>query len=94
MIHDVFETLKKLPEQCWTVLPSDPCQVIVIRRGMMGYIPHITCNNERIAREIAARHNARLGVEWEQKEAMEVGSCFGWEVPGADVDVIRAACYR
>jgi hypothetical protein len=32
--------------------------------------------------------NARHGVTDIQREAMEIGSCFGWEVPGADPDYL------
>lgn len=38
------------------------------------------------AKEIAAERNARAGITPAQAAAVEIGSCFGWHVPGADVD--------
>ena len=74
---DVLKTLEKLPEMCaaahWDGSP------IIIKRGVMGYYPAPPSLD-------VERYNARHGVTAAQREAMEVGSMFGWEVPGADPD--------
>lgn len=86
---DVLETLKKLPELCYTVLKSDPNQLIAIKRGVVGYYPiHKPLPFNTAAKEWAKKLNGDA-VTTEQVEAMENGSMFGWEVPGADPDFVR-----
>lgn len=60
----------------------------------MGYVPLRRYDTPEEASAVAADMNARSGVEWDQRQAMEYGSCFGWDVPAADVDQVRADCYR
>lgn len=75
---DVLKTLSKLPELCAATLPGST-EAIIIRRGVVGYYPA----------PIKLRvddFNQRHGVTDAQREAMLIGSCFGWEVPGADPD--------
>lgn len=79
---DVLTTLQKLPQMCLT-RSKETGAVIAIRRGELGYYPietHLT----------PEEFNARRGISAEQVEAMENGSVFGWEVPGADPDNVRA----
>lgn len=83
--RDVLETLQKLPAECFTTLPGDPCLVIGLRRGMSGYIPLRRKETADEARKFANEMNGDR-VTKAQLLAMEIGSCFGWEVPGADPD--------
>lgn len=79
---DVLTTLQKLPEMCLT-RSKETGAVIAIRRGELGYYPietHLT----------PEEFNDRRGISAEQVEAMENGSVFGWEVPNADPDNVRA----
>ena len=88
---DVLSTLKKLPELCFTVLPSDQNQLICIKRGVPGYFPVSLRSifDKRIsAQQMADQLNE--GIAPEVVEAMIAGSMFGWDVPAADPDVLRA----
>jgi hypothetical protein len=79
---DVLTTLKKLPEVCLTRSKLTG-SVIAIRRGELGHYPidtHVTPED----------FNARRGITPDQVQAMENGSVFGWEIPGADPDIVRA----
>jgi hypothetical protein len=75
---DVLATLQKLPEICAARLASTG-EPIMIRRGVRGYYP-------APPRLDVDAWNAEHNVSKAQVLAMEVGSCFGWEVPGADPD--------
>lgn len=73
-----------LPELCFTVIKSTG-ELACIKRGESGYYPsdwdmHDRKRNE----ELAADQNERLGVTEAQRQAMECGSMFGWNAPGAD----------
>ena len=81
---DVLETLKKLPRECWTTSPTEPTLVIKIERGVMGYYPGINYPTTEQAERSAASLNTTYGVTPQQLYAMEMGSCFGWEVPAAE----------
>ena len=70
----------KLPEVCFTYLLSD-YSLIGIKRGEPGYYPI------QLRPEVtAASLNAASGVTPQQVMAMEAGSMFGWDCPGADPD--------
>jgi hypothetical protein len=73
-----------LPELCFSVLPGTG-DLICIKRGESGYYPSdwSTADKEQNV-ELADYNNERLGVTPEQRQAMEVGSMAGWDVPGAD----------
>ncbi len=75
---------KGLPELCYSVHESTG-ELIVIKRGECGYYPtdYNTPDKERNV-ELADRLNEKLGVDMWQRQAMEVGSICGWNVPGAD----------
>lgn len=84
--------LSKLPERCFLVNPKDgtfstDAPVVCIVAGESGYYP-IECRAED-ADGIVARGNARYAVESWHVDAMKLGSCFGWGVPGADADYWR-----
>lgn len=75
--------LAKLPARCFAQLPSTG-ETIVIVRGESGYRPiDSVCPPEML--------NAALPEPPtpEQVQAMLIGSMFGWDVPGADPDVLR-----
>lgn len=84
---DVLETLKKLPAECYSTLPSNPRQLIGIHRGVPGYTPLKIHDTTAQADEQVERMNAARGVTAAQLEAMIIGSQFGWHVPGADPDL-------
>lgn len=86
---DVLTTLQKLPEKSFAVLPSDPCQVIGIHRGVPGYTPLKRHARPEAAAAQVARLHAGGNVNEYQAEAMLAGSMFGWHVPGADPDTYR-----
>ena len=73
-----------LPELCFSTLASTG-QLICIKRGESGYYPSDwdTGDKERNV-ELADELNENLGVTPVQRQAMEIGSMVGWDVPGAD----------
>jgi hypothetical protein len=79
--RDVAHVLIDLPERCF-VGPTEARKLGIevgycIHRGIPGYTPVI-----KLTDEMAERFNA--GNTEAQIEAMQVGSMFGWHVPGAD----------
>ena len=81
-----------LPELCYSVHESTG-ELIVIKRGECGYHPtdYSTDDKERNV-ELADYLNEKLGVDMWQRQAMEVGSICGWDVPGADPAKYQDAC--
>ena len=73
-----------LPELCFSTLQTTG-QLICIKRGEAGYYPSEwdTGDKERNV-ELADELNENLGVTPVQRQAMEIGSLAGWDVPGAD----------
>lgn len=83
---DVLATLAKLPSRCFVELPgSRGRRIVEIVRGVPGYSDVDTALP-------VERLNASLPEPPtpEQAEAMLFGSMFGWHLPGADPDVVRA----
>lgn len=85
MKMDVLATLQKLPEKC-VIGPTEAKTLAIdvgyaIHRGIPGYTPVPSLNDE-----MAERFNKEWSVTPAQKEAMMIGSMFGWHVPGADPD--------
>jgi len=73
-----------LPDLCFSVIKTTG-ELICIKRGVEGYFPSDWNTPERERNEeIAADQNQRLGVTEAQRQAMECGSMFGWNLPGAD----------
>lgn len=81
-----------LPEQCFSTLATTG-QLICIKRGESGYYPSDwdTGDKERNV-ELADELNENLGVSPAQRQAMEVGSMCGWDVPGADPAKYLESC--
>lgn len=73
-----------LPELCFSTLLTTG-ELICIKRGEAGCYPSEwdTGDKERNV-ELADELNENLGVTPIQRQAMEVGSMAGWDVPGAD----------
>ena len=73
-----------LPELCFSTLRTTG-QLICIKRGESGYYPSDwdTGDKDRNV-ELADELNENLGVTPAQRQAMEIGSMVGWDVPGAD----------
>ena len=73
-----------LPDLCWSVLPGSG-ELICIKRGESGYYRSDWSTSSREQNEeLANYNNQRLGVSNAQRRAMETGSMYGWQVPGAD----------
>ena len=73
-----------LPELCFSTLASTG-QLICIKRGETGYYPSDWDTGDKEHNvELADELNDKLGVTPAQRQAMEIGSMAGWDVPGAD----------
>lgn len=80
----------KLPELCFSHIP-DGLTPIVIQFGESGYrrvdmskYPMALSNARRFVKEM----NDKMGVTPAQRSAMQFGSMFGWDTPGADPDSV------
>lgn len=81
-----------LPELCYSVHESTG-ELIVIKRGECSYhrTDYSTPDKERNV-ELADHLNEKVGVDMWQRQAMEVGSICGWNVPGADPAKYQDSC--
>ena len=83
--------LEKLPPTCYAILLTNK-ELIRLEAGMKGFHP---INQEWVEEEkgrlstdeFADKENEKLGVTKGQRQAMETGSMYGWEVPGANPDI-------
>ena len=78
-LHTQHKTAAGLPEDCYTH-PAGADHLGIIKRGELGYYRTDFPGDDRIARRL----NERRGISPAQQQAMEIGSMFGWAVPGAD----------
>lgn len=96
---DVLEVLKKLPAESYVWDVSTP-GVSLVKRGVRGHYPlsmpgelaHIKAKGDYkklhdAGRAFVDEMNKRAGVTPAQALAMQIGSMFGWEVPGANPDM-------
>lgn len=81
MPWDVLDTLQKLPPMCAARHPSDN-SVILIKRGVMGYWKAPAGIDPDL-------YNERRGITAAQVEAMQIGSMFGWDVPGVEIALLQ-----
>ena len=73
-----------LPDMCFSTLKSTG-DLICIKRGESGYYPSDWNTADKARNEdMADELNGKLGVTSAQRQAMEVGSMAGWNVPGAN----------
>ena len=79
------EKANKLPDACYSV-NNTTGEVIIIKNGETGYYPTTYSFKGEKAKEFVKKANKELGVTCAQQHAMEIGSMFGWDVPGADPD--------
>lgn len=80
-------TSEQLPEECFGVNLVEQA-VVRLKRGESGYWPATGPSEQPQGTEdldaCANRLNAELGVSVAQRKAMEMGSIFGFDVPGAN----------
>jgi len=82
--NTVIPLRSSLPETCYSVLPGTH-DIVLLKKGDSGYYKtDITASNIDEAKEIVEEYNAKCNISKAQAEAMQAGSMFGWEVPGAD----------
>lgn len=81
---------RKLPEVCFAHIPNGLTPV-ALKFGDLGYRPvdadkyPMSVSNPRL---FVKKMNAEMGVTPAQRSAMEFGSMFGWDTPGADPDAV------
>ena len=73
-----------LPDVCLTTLSTDRNQVVAIVNGETGYYPQERFQVKEDAEIFASEYNKKRSITAAQVKAMEVGSMFGWDVPGAN----------
>lgn len=80
--------LRKLPKACYATLPQDPRQVILLKRGDLGYwkVGDSPMPDKQQALDFVTEYNAKLEVTARQVNAMLHGSLFGFQTPSADPD--------
>lgn len=81
------EIFARLPELCYSVLNTTN-EIIIVKRGETGYYPttYEPAKDRKAAEEWCDLLNEQLGVTKPQRKAMEVGSMFGFDVPGINPD--------
>lgn len=78
------DTINLLPEFCYSVSGSTG-ELIIIKRGENGYYPcSLSTDSAEKNKELMTFNNKKLGVEETVRRAMEFGSMFGWDCPGAN----------
>jgi hypothetical protein len=92
-LSEAQQNIAKCPAKCYSVNLVNG-QLIELRAGEKGYYrlgqawPQHECKDRKITMdEFADVLNVENGVTKNQREAMECGSMWGWEVPGANPDI-------
>lgn len=77
----------RLPELCYGVLNTTN-ELIIIKRGETGYYPtnYVPAEDYETAEKWCDIFNEQLGITKFQRQAMEMGSMFGWDIPGINPD--------
>ena len=73
-------TTTTYPDIAVCINPTDG-SLILVKRGEVGFWEAPQFNGDRA---LADKFNDRRGVTPAMRESMQMGSCFGWHVPGAD----------
>ena len=73
---DTHQTAPGLPDVCFALHPETG-KCIALVRGERGYFQCPGCSDPDV-------FNAANGITAAQVLAMQIGSMFGWDVPGAD----------
>jgi hypothetical protein len=82
--NTVIPLRSSLPDQCYSVLPSNG-EIIIIKKGETGYYSTGKSGYDRTeAQRIVDENNQIHGVGKAQEAAMLSGSMFGWAAPAAD----------
>ncbi|WP_312104046.1 hypothetical protein [Pygmaiobacter massiliensis] len=82
--NTVVPLRSSLPEQCYSSL-LDTGMVVILKRGETGYYKtDIPFTDKESAKALVREYNDKLGVSKAQEAAMQTGSMFGFQVPGAD----------
>lgn len=84
------QNIAKLPEWCYSLNLTNQ-NLVIVRAGESGFYPfkqprEWDLKGRTIDQYINDR-NAERGVTKAMRMAMDVGSCFGWEADGADMDI-------
>lgn len=88
----------KLPKHCFSVNETEEIgkRIVILTKGEMGYASYTDADGgQRVVEgkshkqliaflnEVVDKMNADLNVSKAQRKAMEIGSMFGFHVPGA-----------
>lgn len=77
----------ELPETCFATLPSTG-KLIILKRGETGYFrSDWDTGNKADNEKLAEWHNHRCGITPAQVKAMQAGTMFGFDAPGADPQI-------
>lgn len=82
--NTVVPLRSSLPEKCYSTL-LDTGAIVILKRGETGYFKtDIPYTSKEEARQLVDEYNGKLTVSKAQQAAMQTGSMFGFQVPGAD----------
>ena len=76
-----------LPRECYSTVPSTG-ELIILKCGKKGYFQTAEDTGDKLQNQKIAEFNNHIrGISPAQVMAMEVGSLFGFDVPGADPQI-------
>lgn len=73
---------KGLPNFCYSTPPSNPEELVIIKRGESGYYT-IDISSDAYLCD-ADKNNELIEVTKGQRRAMEMGSKYGWDTPASN----------